>query len=45
MLNNPYAANMLQHGQADLQHQMMGGGFDLTAGYNPQLVWFFKNYS
>nr|CAD2192510.1 unnamed protein product [Meloidogyne enterolobii]CAD2192857.1 unnamed protein product [Meloidogyne enterolobii] len=42
MLNNPYAANMLQHGQADLQHQMMGGGFDLTAGYNPQL--FQMNY-
>lgn len=41
MLNNPYAANMLHHhtGQADLQHQMMaaGGGFDLAAGYNPQL--------
>jgi len=35
---NPYA-NMLHAGQADLQHQMLASGFDLSAsGYNPQLV-------
>jgi hypothetical protein len=35
---NPYA-NMLHAGQADFQHQMLAGGFDLAAtGYNPQLV-------
>ena len=33
---NPYAG-MLHAGQAELQHQMIASGFDLTTGYNPQL--------
>lgn len=32
---NPYAAGMIPGGQ-DLHH--MAGGFDLSAGYNPQLM-------
>jgi hypothetical protein len=35
---NPYA-NMLHAGQ-DL-HQIAAGNFDLTTGYNPQLVSFY----